>query len=61
VKIIIIQTIIVIEDDNKPESKRQPPVDPFLELIQRFQLEMARGRDVRKIREKEEHGPFITQ
>jgi len=61
VKITIIQTVIVIEDDNKPQPKRQPPVDPLLELIRRFQLEMARGRDIRRIREKQEHGPFITQ
>jgi len=61
VKITIIQTVIVIEDDNQPQPKCQPPVDPFLELIQRFQLEMARGRDVRKILEEQEHGPFITQ
>lgn len=44
-RIAITQTIIVIEDDNTTQSRRQPPSDPFLELIQRLQWEMAHGRD----------------
>lgn len=60
-KITIIQTVIVIEDDNKPQPKRQPPVDPFLELIQQLQLEATHGRDVRRIREERTHGPNVPQ
>ncbi|MCL2347317.1 MAG: hypothetical protein FWC50_03540 [Planctomycetaceae bacterium] len=57
-KITIIQTIVVIEDDHKHQPKHQPPVNPFLELIQRFQSEMVHGRI---IREEQEHGTTFTQ
>lgn len=44
-KITVIQTVIVIEDDSTAQPRRQPPVNPLLELIHRLQWEAAHGRD----------------
>jgi len=60
-KITIVQTVIVIEDDGSESPVPQEP-HPQQDFIDRMRLYMPPGCSVKvgKIR-GEQHGPFITQ
>jgi hypothetical protein len=59
-KITIIQTVIVIEDDEQCQHEYKQPVDPFLDFLETIRVHLKPEQKVKRIQEAR-HGSHVPQ